>query len=779
VLAVAGGLPAGAHAATLMVTTTSDELIDGDGTCSLREAVAAVDAPGAAGDCGVAAFGANTISLGAERYVLTIPRAGADDNATDTTNGDLAVVSSVTDLTILGAGTTATTIDASGLNDRVLDVAAGATATLTSLTVTGGHAADGSCGIGGTNASPGGGTGAPGADGGGIRNQGTLTLTSVAITGNQAGAGGCGGQGVSHGSPGSMESNIGNGGNAGAGGRGGGIYTGGSLIVTASAISGNRAGAGGNGGRGGSGNSDAGGAGGVGGNGACGGGGGGIADIGAPLTIAASTLSGDVAGHGGAGGDGGSGEKGAAGGAGGTGCAGGSGGGLSFAGLTAGTLSVTNATFAANASGAGGSGGHGGSAGNISGTAGTGGAGGSGGSGGSGGAIRVVGGNDYYVLHSTVVGNGLGTAGGGGAGGNGSTSGAGGPAGTAGGGAGVHHATPCGGTGSCHTTLQGTVVASNPGGNCGGSQIFDGGHNLSFGDATCVWTNGDPKLGALQDNGGPTATVGLGAGSAAIDQVPATGAGCPLADQRGVARPFGAGCDIGAYEVTPPAATTGVADPVASDGATVSGSVTPNAGDAAVHFDVGTSTAYGTQSAVQHVGGIMPVAVSTALAGLAPSTTYHYRVVAVTPDGSATGQDQTFTTAAPSPPGSGGPLGGGGATPSLAKLTVRPSSFRAANRGASIARTGRKGTTVAYTDSRPATTTFTVHRCTKRSGRRCKRYKRVGTFKHSDVAGTNRFHFTGRVRRRKLRPGVYRLSATARAGGVAGTTRRTPFRVVS
>jgi hypothetical protein len=53
-------------------------------------------------------------------------------------------------------------------------------------------------------------------------------------------------------------------------------------------------------------------------------------------------------------------------------------------------------------------------------------------------------------------------------------------------------------------------------------------------------------LGPLQDNGGPTETHALLPGSPAIDV--GTCAGAPPADQRGVARPQGADCDIGAYE---------------------------------------------------------------------------------------------------------------------------------------------------------------------------------------------------------------------------------------
>jgi hypothetical protein len=55
----------------------------------------------------------------------------------------------------------------------------------------------------------------------------------------------------------------------------------------------------------------------------------------------------------------------------------------------------------------------------------------------------------------------------------------------------------------------------------------------------------NPLLGPLGDNGGPTRTHALGAGSPAID---AAGDACPATDQRGVARPLGARCDIGSYE---------------------------------------------------------------------------------------------------------------------------------------------------------------------------------------------------------------------------------------
>ena len=62
----------------------------------------------------------------------------------------------------------------------------------------------------------------------------------------------------------------------------------------------------------------------------------------------------------------------------------------------------------------------------------------------------------------------------------------------------------------------------------------------------------DVGLGALADNGGPTATHLPVAGSPAVDRVAIGTAGlCDgtvPTDQRGVARPSGAGCDAGAVE---------------------------------------------------------------------------------------------------------------------------------------------------------------------------------------------------------------------------------------
>lgn len=104
------------------------------------------------------------------------------------------------------------------------------------------------------------------------------------------------------------------------------------------------------------------------------------------------------------------------------------------------------------------------------------------------------------------------------------------------------------------TTLKNTIIANSPnGGNCAGVAVTDGGNNLQFPGTTCGATipTADPLLQALQNNGGPTQTLALTAGSPAIDagnnQVCAAP---PLynMDQRGAFRPAGTNCDIGAYE---------------------------------------------------------------------------------------------------------------------------------------------------------------------------------------------------------------------------------------
>jgi hypothetical protein len=539
-----GAAPAGA--AKLSITTTKDEMTRGDHLCSLREAISAVDAPGTATDCGSAAFSVNTVVLRAGRYVLSIHGADAGN-----TTGDLNVTG--TGLTITGAGPAKTKIVANGLGDRILSVASGSVVLVQNLTLTGGHAPNGGPGsnggddVGSNNegcSGQCGGDGDPGGageSGGGVNNAGALTLRDATVTSCHAGNGGGGGAGGS----GDLGGDGGNGGSAGAGG---GIYNTGTLKLVGATISGNRGGTGGNGGRAGdSSNSSADLI--DGGSGSGLGDGGGVYNSSGSLTITASTIYGNYAGNGGAGGTGGETPH-----VGGSGGGGGTGGGAAWGGGVAsinGSLSVTNSTFTGNHGGTGGTGGIGGT---DPDSPGRGGPGGNGGGGGAGGGL-VTDGSSARLLNATMAGNAVGSPGPGGAGGSGpSADGSAGASGTIAAGGGIFVAQvfclpghPC-----PSITLQNSIVALSTGGNCSGS-ITDGGHNLSFGDMSCPGINGNPKLGTLSNHGGPTQTISLLAGSAAINKVPTKGAGCPMTDQRGVRRPQGAKCDIGAYEFALPA----------------------------------------------------------------------------------------------------------------------------------------------------------------------------------------------------------------------------------
>ena len=111
-----------------------------------------------------------------------------------------------------------------------------------------------------------------------------------------------------------------------------------------------------------------------------------------------------------------------------------------------------------------------------------------------------------------------------------------------------------------NSILAGNTNTQNDGPDCLGT-INSSGYNL-IGDTTnCDFTPGngdltniDPNLGPLQDNGSSTFTHALLPGSPAIDA--GNPAGCAdqngnllTTDQRGVARPQGARCDIGAFEL--------------------------------------------------------------------------------------------------------------------------------------------------------------------------------------------------------------------------------------
>ncbi len=132
--------------------------------------------------------------------------------------------------------------------------------------------------------------------------------------------------------------------------------------------------------------------------------------------------------------------------------------------------------------------------------------------------------------------------------------------------------------------------------------------------------------------------------------------------------------------------------------------------------------------------------------------------------------------------------------PSIGSLSLSPTSFRAANLGASVI-ASRVGTRISDRLSEAATTTFAVQRVLagRRSGKRCvapskshhgrhrcTRLKNVrGNFTRTGTTGANSFTFTGRIGGKALSRGSYRLVATAvDAAGNRSKPVARPFSIV-
>ena len=207
-LVFALAVPQIVHASIITVNTTDDEL-NADGDCSLREAIRAANTDSMVDTC-TGGSGPDDIMFDAivvpGTFALSISGTGEDAALT----GDLDITE---DLTITGAGAASTVIDGGAL-DRVFHVTPGATVQIDGVTITNGDANQG----------------------GGIWNNGTLVLNNSTVSGNTGG----GGSGIfnSFGTITLTNSTI----SANTGGRGSGIFNNrGTITLTNSTISGNLA----------------------------------------------------------------------------------------------------------------------------------------------------------------------------------------------------------------------------------------------------------------------------------------------------------------------------------------------------------------------------------------------------------------------------------------------------------------------------------------------------------------------------------------------------------
>jgi len=96
-----------------------------------------------------------------------------------------------------------------------------------------------------------------------------------------------------------------------------------------------------------------------------------------------------------------------------------------------------------------------------------------------------------------------------------------------------------------------------------------------------------------------------------------------------------------------PGVTTESADEVTTEGATLHGSVNPHGFATTYRFEYGTTTSYGTSVPVPDKSGgsgTTGVKVSETISGLQGNATYHFRIAAISSEGSSFGKDETFTT---------------------------------------------------------------------------------------------------------------------------------------
>jgi hypothetical protein len=120
--------------------------------------------------------------------------------------------------------------------------------------------------------------------------------------------------------------------------------------------------------------------------------------------------------------------------------------------------------------------------------------------------------------------------------------------------------------------------------------------------------------------------------------------------------------------------------------------------------------------------------------------------------------------------------------PQITALRISPARFRAAHHGAVVARQSTSvGARVTYVDSVAGDSTFMIFRFTRCGGgsyhahaRSCQRKVFVTRFGRLDSPGINSFRLTGRVRRRRLAPGRYLLTAAPAStlGARGGTSAR-------
>ncbi len=346
-----------------------------------------------------------------------------------------------------------------------------------------------------------------------------------------------------------------------------------------------------------------------------------------------------------------------------------------------------------------------------------------------------------------------------------------------------------------HETGVGCASNGQLGGGGRGGGAFDGGGGGGGGGIFGGGGGGGGAFGQYIEGETKPANGGGGGGGGGSSGVPAGAAG--VSGFSLVPTASGAVASIAiAWTMPPPAAVTGAPQAVTNASATLTGSVNPDGSQVTdCHFAIAPAVPAGASiPCTQQVGaGNVPVAVSTALTGLSPTTAYTVTLVAVSAQGSNSGASVTFATMGTAP-GSG--PGRPEAAEVVSNLRLTPARFRRGRRAATIAKSKSTptATRISFTLSRAASVTLsfereqagvlTGHRClapskVRRRGRRCTRYAAVP---HAVVrtahAGADTIGFYGVLDGgSRLAPGVYRLAllATTAAGVITTSAQRPSF----
>jgi hypothetical protein len=151
-----------------------------------------------------------------------------------------------------------------------------------------------------------------------------------------------------------------------------------------------------------------------------------------------------------------------------------------------------------------------------------------------------------------------------------------------------------------------------------------------------------PSTGASTNPATNTGTIASGAVSGGLIANGTTGSYTVAASASGAA----SNVSFSLTNINVPTATTNAATVITTGGATLNGTVNANDGSTTVTFQYGLTTSYGSSvTATQNpVSGSTNTAVSKAITGLTPNTTYHFRVVTTNSAGTTNGSDLTFKT---------------------------------------------------------------------------------------------------------------------------------------